>query len=80
MWRTFRTRPRGQDKVVYIAPLKALVRERVREWGSEGVNGGLRGWVGRSVVEMTGDVTPALRMIEEYEEGRKGKSEERGVF
>lgn len=37
--------------VVYIAPLKALVRERVRDWKRR-----LTGGLGKSVVELTGDV------------------------
>ncbi|KAJ2720409.1 activating signal cointegrator 1 complex subunit 3 [Coemansia sp. Benny D115] len=51
MWWAFREHPK--QKVVYIAPLKALVKERVADWGSR-----LTGPMGRTLVEMTGDVTP----------------------
>lgn len=47
-------------KVVYIAPLKALVRERVMDW-SERIAGVLK----KKLVELTGDVTPDLRSIQE---------------
>lgn len=46
------------SKVVYIAPLKALVRERVQDWRSR-----LTAQMGRSLVELTGDVTPDLLTI-----------------
>ncbi|KAJ2552560.1 activating signal cointegrator 1 complex subunit 3 [Coemansia sp. RSA 1933] len=51
MWWAFREHP--QRKVVYIAPLKALVKERVADWGAR-----LVGPMRRSLVELTGDVTP----------------------
>ncbi|CAG8549453.1 12440_t:CDS:10, partial [Cetraspora pellucida] len=57
MWWAFREFPRS--KVVYIAPLKALVRERVDDWRSR-----LTGPTKRKLVELTGDVTPDLRSIE----------------
>ena len=56
MLRVFRTNP--EAKVVYIAPLKALVRERMSDWGKK-----LGGLLGRSIVELTGDVTPDARAI-----------------
>ncbi|KAJ2807036.1 putative steryl acetyl hydrolase mug81 [Coemansia guatemalensis] len=51
MWWAFREHPRR--KVVYIAPLKALVKERVIDWGRR-----VAGPMGRSLIELTGDVTP----------------------
>ncbi|KAJ2158555.1 activating signal cointegrator 1 complex subunit 3 [Coemansia sp. RSA 552] len=51
LWRAFREHP--HQKVVYIAPLKALVKERVADWGKR-----LTGPMGRTLVELTGDVTP----------------------
>ncbi|CAG8708288.1 4292_t:CDS:2, partial [Acaulospora morrowiae] len=48
-----------QSKVVYIAPLKALVRERVDDWKAR-----LTEPMQRKLVELTGDVTPDLRSIE----------------
>lgn len=46
-------------QVVYIAPLKALVRERVMEWSAQ-----LPRAINKTIVELTGDVTPDLRTIE----------------
>ncbi|CAI2176157.1 20276_t:CDS:10 [Funneliformis geosporum] len=57
MWWAFREHPRS--KVVYIAPLKALVRERVDDWQAR-----LTGPMKKRLVELTGDVTPDLRSIE----------------
>ncbi|GBC25635.1 uncharacterized protein OCT59_020043 [Rhizophagus irregularis] len=56
MWWAFREYPRS--KVVYIAPLKALVRERVDDWQAR-----LTGPMKRRLVELTGDVTPDLHSI-----------------
>eukprot|EP00887_Chlorella_sp_A99_P000213 scaffold13.g213.t1 len=56
MLRCFAAHP-GQ-KVVYIAPLKALVRERISDWGS-----GFCKTLGKSLVELTGDFTPDLRAL-----------------
>ncbi|RWS31343.1 Activating signal cointegrator 1 complex subunit 3-like protein [Leptotrombidium deliense] len=49
-----------QSKVVYIAPLKALVRERVDDWKVK-----LEGKLGKKVVELTGDVMPDVQGIME---------------
>lgn len=56
MLRVFRDRPRA--KVVYIAPMKALVRERMTDWLERF---GRR--LGKNVIELTGDVTPDVRAI-----------------
>lgn len=56
MWQAFRDHP--GSKVVYIAPMKALVRERVKDWGKR-----LAGPLGLSIVELTGDNTPDTRTI-----------------
>lgn len=53
--RLFNDHP-GQ-KAVYIAPLKALVRERLADWKKK------FGPMGRHVVEMTGDFTPDIRAL-----------------
>ena len=45
------------EKIVYIAPLKALVRERVKDWRS-----GLCKRLGKKLVELTGDFTPDLQV------------------
>merc|ERR1719402_446026 len=52
----FRCQP--EAKVVYIAPLKALVRERMKDWAER-----LEVRLGLKVVELTGDVTPDARAI-----------------
>ncbi|KAI5307745.1 putative helicase mug81, partial [Ascosphaera atra] len=56
MWWAFRERP--GSKVVYIAPMKALVRERVQDWRSR-----LAIPLGLKLVELTGDNTPDTRTI-----------------
>jgi replicative superfamily II helicase len=57
MWQAFRDRP--GSKVVYIAPMKALVKERVADWNKR-----LTGPMKKKLVELTGDVTPDLKTIE----------------
>lgn len=56
MFRVFKRYP--DKKVVYIAPLKALVRERVNDWKVR-----LQERLGKRVVELTGDVSPDIKMI-----------------
>ncbi|KAF2135721.1 uncharacterized protein K452DRAFT_260242 [Aplosporella prunicola CBS 121167] len=56
MWWAFRENP--GSKVVYIAPMKALVRERVQDWGRR-----LTAPMGLKLVELTGDNTPDTRTI-----------------
>lgn len=56
MWWAFRERP--GSKVVYIAPMKALVRERVHDWRKR-----LTRQMGLKLVELTGDNTPDTRTI-----------------
>ncbi|KAM7382305.1 hypothetical protein PAMP_002043 [Pampus punctatissimus] len=56
MFRVFNKYP--ASKVVYIAPLKALVRERIEDWKIR-----IEEKLGRKVVELTGDVTPDMRAI-----------------
>uniref|UniRef100_A0A182M3Z2 Activating signal cointegrator 1 complex subunit 3 n=1 Tax=Anopheles culicifacies TaxID=139723 RepID=A0A182M3Z2_9DIPT len=58
MFRVFRLLPTG--KVVYIAPLKALVKERMDDWKVR-----IEQRLGKKVVELTGDVTPDVRAIKE---------------
>ncbi|KAG8582318.1 hypothetical protein GDO81_008009 [Engystomops pustulosus] len=48
------------SKAVYIAPLKALVRERMEDWKLR-----IEEKLGKKVVELTGDVTPDMRAIAE---------------
>ena len=56
MWWAFREKP--GSKVVYIAPMKALVRERVIDWQKR-----LTRQMGLKLVELTGDNTPDTRTI-----------------
>lgn len=56
MWWAFREKP--GSKVVYIAPMKALVRERVQDWKRR-----LTAPMGLKLVELTGDNTPDTRTI-----------------
>lgn len=58
MWWAFREKP--GSKVVYIAPMKALVRERVKDWGAR-----LAKPLGLKLVELTGDNTPDTRTIQD---------------
>lgn len=56
MWWAFRERP--GSKVVYIAPMKALVRERVQDWRRR-----LTTPMQLKLVELTGDNTPDTSTI-----------------
>uniref|UniRef100_A0AAQ5YS41 Activating signal cointegrator 1 complex subunit 3 n=1 Tax=Amphiprion ocellaris TaxID=80972 RepID=A0AAQ5YS41_AMPOC len=49
---------RWNDQVVYIAPLKALVRERIEDWKIR-----IEEKLGKKVIELTGDVTPDMKAI-----------------
>lgn len=56
MLRLFKAHP--DKKVIYIAPLKALVKERMADWGS-----GFCRVLGKKLVELTGDKTPDMRSL-----------------
>ncbi|GAV70037.1 DEAD domain-containing protein/Helicase_C domain-containing protein/Sec63 domain-containing protein [Cephalotus follicularis] len=56
MLRLFNTQP--DLKVIYIAPLKAIVRERMNDWSKH-----LVPQLGKQMVEMTGDYTPDLMAL-----------------
>ncbi|RUS90749.1 hypothetical protein EGW08_001460, partial [Elysia chlorotica] len=56
IFRVFREYPKF--KAVYIAPLKALVRERMEDWKIR-----IEQKLGKKVVELTGDVTPDMRAV-----------------
>lgn len=45
-------------KCVYVAPLRALVRERLKDWRQK------FGKLGKRLVELTGDVTPDMKALE----------------
>ena len=57
MFRVFNHYPGA--KCVYIAPLKALVRERMKDWKLR-----LENKLRKKVVELTGDVTPDIHAIQ----------------
>jgi activating signal cointegrator complex subunit 3 len=57
MMKLFRDTP--ELKVVYIAPLKALVRERMKDWQKKLVQK-----VGKKMVELTGDYTPDMQLLQ----------------
>ncbi|KAJ4838086.1 DExH-box ATP-dependent RNA helicase DExH14 [Turnera subulata] len=56
MLRLFNSQP--DMKVIYIAPLKAIVRERMNDWRKR-----LVPQLGKEMVEMTGDYTPDLMAL-----------------
>ncbi|KAI3955130.1 hypothetical protein MKX01_034159 [Papaver californicum] len=56
MLHLFNTQP--DMKVIYIAPLKAIVRERMKDWRTRLVS-----QLGKKMVEMTGDYTPDLMAL-----------------
>ncbi|CAK9158874.1 unnamed protein product, partial [Ilex paraguariensis] len=56
MLHLFNTQP--DMKVIYIAPLKAIVRERMNDWRKRLVSE-----LGKEMVEMTGDYTPDLMAL-----------------
>lgn len=58
MLRVFKNTP--QSKIIFIAPLKALAKERIIDWKKRLEQGLLR----KSVLELTGDVTPDLKALQ----------------
>ncbi|KAG3289993.1 activating signal cointegrator 1 complex subunit 3 [Ictidomys tridecemlineatus] len=56
IFRVFNKYP--SSKAVYIAPLKALVRERMDDWKVR-----IEEKLGKKVIELTGDVTPDMKSI-----------------
>uniref|UniRef100_A0A914XKB1 Activating signal cointegrator 1 complex subunit 3 n=1 Tax=Plectus sambesii TaxID=2011161 RepID=A0A914XKB1_9BILA len=58
IFKVFREQP--DKKCVYIAPMKALVRERMKDWGVK-----IQRELGKRVVELTGDITPDVAAIRE---------------
>ena len=58
MWAAFRESPKA--KVIYIAPMKALVKERVADWGKR-----LMKPTNRKILELTGDSAPDSRDVQE---------------
>ncbi|XP_029414442.1 activating signal cointegrator 1 complex subunit 3 isoform X3 [Nannospalax galili] len=56
IFRVFNMYP--SSKAVYIAPLKALVRERMDDWKVR-----IEEKLGKKVIELTGDVTPDMKSV-----------------
>lgn len=59
MLRVFKEHP--GKKIIYIAPLKALAKERIIDWKIRLGGDNLR----KSVLELTGDVTPDLKALKD---------------
>ena len=57
MLRIFTRTP--QLKIIYIAPLKALAKERINDWKKRFAP------IGKTVIELSGDVTPDARALQE---------------
>eukprot|EP00931_Biecheleriopsis_adriatica_P074347 TRINITY_DN48427_c0_g1_i1.p1 TRINITY_DN48427_c0_g1~~TRINITY_DN48427_c0_g1_i1.p1 ORF type:complete len:2277 (-),score=572.30 TRINITY_DN48427_c0_g1_i1:97-6843(-) len=57
MFRLFNNSP--DEKVIYIAPLKALARERMEDWEER-----FQRQLGKTVVELTGDFTPDVDALD----------------
>jgi len=53
LFRLFNNYPK--QKAIYVAPLKALAKERIKDWRKRFEN-----VLGRRVVELTGDFTPDI--------------------
>jgi activating signal cointegrator complex subunit 3 len=60
MLRVFNTAEAGA-KIIYIAPLKALAKERYLDWTRK------FGLIGKKVVELTGDFTPDVQALDAAE-------------
>lgn len=50
----------SDQKVIYIAPLKALAKERIIDWKKRLQNGSVK----KIVEELTGDVTPDIKALQ----------------
>jgi ATP-dependent DNA helicase HFM1/MER3 len=50
---------RGESKAVYVAPLRALVQEKVKDWSQR-----LGGALGINCLELTGDTEPDAGEVE----------------
>ena len=47
-----------KQKIIYVAPMKALAKERLKDWKSR-----FGKILGKSILELTGDYTPDLRAL-----------------
>ena len=57
MLRVFKNSPKS--KIIYVAPLKALAKERIIDWKKRLENGPLA----KVVLELTGDITPDIKAL-----------------
>ena len=57
MLRVFKNQP--NSKIIFIAPLKDLAKERIIDWRRRLQQGSLQ----KIVLELTGDVTPDLKAL-----------------
>jgi activating signal cointegrator complex subunit 3 len=48
-----------QQKIIYIAPLKALAKERIIDWKKRLQEGSLK----KTVLELSGDITPDIKAL-----------------
>jgi len=55
MLRVFKNKE--NSKIIYIAPLKSLAKERVRDWTKK------LGLLGKKVLELSGDFTPDVKLL-----------------
>ena len=55
IFRVFNMQP--DKKVIYIAPMKALAKERIKDWKKR------FGLINKKVLELTGDFTPDIDVI-----------------
>ena len=58
MLRVFKNTPKS--KIIYVAPLKALAKERIIDWKKRLEKGSLN----KVVLELTGDVTPDIKALQ----------------
>ena len=56
IFKLFRDSP--NEKVIYVAPLKAIAKERLKDWKER-----FGKKLGKSVLELTGDFTPDLKAL-----------------
>lgn len=59
MLRVFKNYP--DKKIIYIAPLKALAKERLADWKKRLSEGPLQ----KKVIELTGDFTPDIKALQQ---------------
>lgn len=61
MLRLFNVHPTG--KIIYVAPLKALAKERLLDWQKKLGTSFQKGGLGKRILELTGDITPSMEEL-----------------